>query len=295
METVPYRFTVNPDWGSTPLLYIKDFGILLIPIAVGIAVSFLHLRKKFIAPIYLGFFMIGIGFMNYAGFGERAFQTRFFWPIYISVFFGLGLYYLTKFFIKKKILFIAISIILLVLFNTNLFSLKLSKFSTPGLLDKYHWEALKWISEKTPVEATIYFFYGDIYYQDALLRNAKREHYLINRKDFTNSLQNQTIKRIYKARAASDSGAGFPYRKSMFSYGRHADNWTRIEERDICNYDYYVLDRVSQQPVLAQYNMLIGQKLLEKEYITEVFRNEVTSILRNNKPGDDCIEPQKFS
>ena len=40
-----------------------------------------------------------------------------------------------------------------------------------GMMNPFHWSALKWLSENTAKDSKIYFFYGDIYSQDALLRN----------------------------------------------------------------------------------------------------------------------------
>ena len=91
----PYQFEVSNDWGGTPIFGIGDFELLLIFMAIGFIASFLLFRKMD-AAILAGVFMLLVGYTNYIGFGIRAFQPRLFWPIYLSIFFGLGLYMLLK-------------------------------------------------------------------------------------------------------------------------------------------------------------------------------------------------------
>ena len=40
----------------------------------------------------------------------------------------------------------------------------------------------------------MYFFYGDIYSQDALLRNSKRTHYQVDPTDFIDALKEEYLK-----------------------------------------------------------------------------------------------------
>ena len=59
-------------------------------------------------------------------------------------------------------------------------------------------------------------------------------------------------------------------------------------------FDYLIFDKVSRQQVLAQYNLLIANELLGKDYISQEFENEVAVILKNNQVGADCIEERSF-
>ena len=38
-------------------------------------------------------------------------------------------------------------------------------------------------------------------------------------------------------------------------------------------FNYYIFDKASQQPVLAQYNMIIANELLKKEWVKVVYGN----------------------
>ena len=65
-------------------------------------------------------------------------------------------------------------------------------------------------------------------------------------------------------------------------------------KKDICSFDYYVFDRSSRQPVLAQYNLLIASELQDDGSAAKVFENQVSVIMKNNNPGADCIEERNF-
>ena len=301
MVTNPYRFEVAKDWGGTPTFYLSDFGLLLVFLAIGAVASFMFAKKMGI-PVMIGFYMLLIGYTNYIGFGIRAFQPRLLWPVYFSFFFGLGIYMLIKIVPSKlkAVSVFSLSILFILAFSNvpaipNIPSY--SRVSSPGLMDLPHWEAFQWISGNTPKESRIYFFYGDVYDQDAILRNSKRFHAQIDPDDFIASLQNRTIKRSYKSEVPADHGAGMPYFKSFLNIGLH-----QIEEEgsvlwganyfNICTFDYHVFDKASRQPVLAQYNVLIANDMLAKGSQL-VFENEAVVILKNTA-GDDCIEERSF-
>ena len=298
----PFSFSVSTDWGGTPIFHMTDFGLLLIFLGIGLALG-LILFKKMTIPILAGIYMILIGYSNYIGFSIRAFQPRLFWPIYFSFFFGLGLYTLVKFVPSKlrPISVLGLSL-LFILILSNVFAIPnvpaYNKVSSSGLMDKPHWESLQWLSKNTPPEARIYFFYGDAYSQDAILRNSKRFHAQVDPEDFVASLQNRTIKRYYKTEFPADHGAGMPYFKSFLKIGLNLKEntesqiWTQIYP-DICIFDYYIFDKTSREPVLAQYNSLIANAMLVKN-AQIVFENDAVIILKNNNFEGDCIEEGSF-
>ncbi len=250
--------------------------------------------------------MLLLGFASYIVFDTRAFQLRFFWPNFITIFFGLAIYALLKFFVKKwNILHsIILSIIFTILF-TGLVKMPFvqsyipyyEKLSTPGVMNPYHWEVLNWFPKNTDENAKIYFFYGNIYSQDALLRNSKRTHYQVDPEDIISAINNKEIKRKYVTESPGDGGGGTFYRTSFFKFGNYAEEQPEeffFGKKDICSFDYYIFDKVSRQQVLAQYNLLIASELLQKDFVSKVFENQVAVILKNNNPGADCIEERKF-
>jgi len=294
----PYKFSSYPVWEGTPGFYFSNFGIILqIIILIGMILALFVIAKKNInAAIIAGFVLFALGFTNYFGFSFRAFQLRFFWPLYLAVFFGLVFYklgYELSKYTGKKLNTVAAIIVSILLFSAIIY-FHYKPLVSEGLMNQYHWNAFKWIEANTPKDAKIYFFYGDIYGQDALLRNVKREHYLINYQEYFESIRNQSIRRSYKMKIPGDSGAGIPYKKGAFSYGFHS-----LEEpqeffygyRDICSFDYYVFDKIgSQQSMpIIQFNNIIKNIYLRNIWMKEVYSNEVTSIVRNEKPRENCL------
>ncbi|MCH8004061.1 MAG: hypothetical protein IH934_05525 [Nanoarchaeota archaeon] len=298
----PYEFSVSKDWGNTPIFFLSDFSLLLIFLGIGVIVGLAKFKKMDI-PVVIGLFMIGVGYTNYIGFGIRAFQPRLMWPVYLSFFFGLGLYTLIKF-VPSKLRTISIFSlsILFILALSNVITipniLTYNKISSPGLMDPWHWEAFQWLSQNTPIESKLYFFYGDVYNQDAILRSSKRVHAQVIPDDFIALLQNRTIKRNINTEVPGDHGAGMPYMKSPFKIGLHMlekEYSLRFGDYnyDVCTYDYHIFDKVSRQPVLAQYNILIANEMIKKD-AQIVFDNEAVVILKNNRLGADCIEETSF-
>lgn len=311
-KSQPYSFIIEPVWKGNPGFYIAGFGLLLIPIIAGIIFSLAKLKGMHVSLI-LAFAMLISGFLNYVGFGLRSFQIRFFWPIYLSVFLGLGLYVLFKFIIKRwnfvyaSVLFIVLVVLLSgvikfpVMLQTDvqtiLYIPHFNRGTNQGIMNPFHWSALKWLSENTPKDSKIYFFYGDIYSQDALLRNSKRLHYQVDPEDFIKAIQERKLKRSYVSELPGDTGGSIAQRIGIFKFKDAFESKPKeysFGPQDICTFGYLIFDKVSGQQALAQYNLLIASELLKKEHINPVFENEVVVILKNNNPGVDCIEERSF-
>ncbi len=295
----PFVFAVSRMWDN-PTMYLSDFKLFAAFMIIGIVLSLFFIKKSLV-PALSSLSMILIGMGNYYGFREKAFQLRFFWPIFLSFLIGFGIYQSLKLVIKDWKLLYSVILSSVVAFAILLGSVPLvphySKLETNGLMDQYHWEAFKWLEKNSEQESRVYFFHGDIYSQDALLRNAKRTHAQIIPEDFVDAIKKREIRRIYETDMPGDGGGGAPYRKSFFSFGFALDE-NRPEnspgKKDICNFDYYVFDKLSRQQVLAQYNLVIASELQKKSFIGKPFENQVVLILKNNRRGDDCIEQRNF-
>lgn len=241
--------------------------------------------------------------MNYIGFELRSFQIRFFWPIYLSIFFGFGIYFLLRLMVKNWnvmysiFLFIVFTVLILGAVKIPGIPHYANTPNSEGLMDKYHWESLKWMSEKTEKNSKILFFYGDIYSQDALLRNTKRLHYQIDPDEFIKVIQNKKIERNYVSEIPGDTGGSTMVRTGLFSFEDPSQKMPSehfFGQHDICQFDYLIFDKVSRAPVLAQYNLFIENELLKKDYIKNSFENQAVVILKNNKIGADCIEERNL-
>ena len=305
-KTQPYSFVVEQNWEGNPGFYIMDFKVLfLIFLAVGIISSFLKF-KDMADSLIVAFAMLMGGFMNYAGFGFRSFQIRFLWPIYLSVLIGFGIYILTKFIIRKwnVIYSAAIASALLVLMLSGIIfgtaiaiSPKYNYQESQGIMNPYHWKLLGWLSKNTEEKAQIYFFYSELYSQDALLRNSKRVHFQIDPEDFFKAIQDKEIRRSYVTEMPGDGGGSIVAREGFFSFRELTStrpSGFSFGPHDICTFNYLVFDKPLRENDPKVYNIMVAQELMKKEFIRKVYENEVAIVLKNSKPGEDCIEKRSF-
>lgn len=295
-----YHFNVMPAWQDNPGLYIQGFGILLLLIAAGMVFPLFKAKNMHVSFV-LGFAMLLSGFMNYIGFETRAFQIRFFWPVYLSVFFGFGVYMLVRLLVKNiNIVYsiaigIAFAILLLGIIKVP-FIPSYEKQASQGLMDTYHWAAFSWLSKSTEKDAKLYFLYGDIYTQDAVLRSSKRVHFLVDPEDFARALSERKIKKTFITELPGDSGGGLIEWKSLLNFrniGAENPPEYYFGPRNICSFDYIIIDKASRIQNLAKYNLLIGSELLKKG-AAMAYENEIVGILKNSNVGADCIEERSF-
>ena len=167
-------------------------------------------------------------------------------------------------------------------------------------VDKPHWDVFNWLRQNTPKDAIVYFFYGDLYKSNAVLRNIERVHYQIlshsnpqTTADFITKLQQGVISRTYESALLGDCcGADYPYWKGFGKIGFHFLELNRsnfYKPTDICIMDYYVFDKTASVPAFAQYNLAIANEMLKSNHFEVVYENPASVILKNNKPGDNCI------
>ena len=208
---------------------------------------------------------------------------------------------------SKLIYVFGISIILLFVFAKPIFNE--TKMGS-GAMDPFNWEGLNWVSENTPEDAYIYYFFSNALAHNAPLYSSKRVSFNIKTNQFIEDIESGQIKRIYHFGLA-DSYPTYLCKTGRFSFGYYGNHLkpknendytckpgyralelTPLEHttKDICNIEYYYFNKASNPPALAQYSMAIREVLLENEWIKEIYNNELVSILKNNKVGEDCID-----
>lgn len=302
----PYKFNILTDWvGGGGILTGGDFGILWWVVLAGVVlatVSFVQLAKKnegSYVPLLFSMVMLALGYTNYIGFEKRAFFIRLLWPVCLSLFFGLAIYSLGKLLLgligwrwsAPLALIVSLVLILVVL-------AKVPPIMTgPGVMNQGFWDSLVWLRDSTPKDARLVFMYGDGFIGDDLW-NVERYHLRVLPEDYVAALQNGSVRRHYLSTINTETFAYCVvpmdlYKKNPISWGwtwNISYDYRLVRERDICSLDYLVFAKTSYQPILAQYNMYIATRLLEKPWITEAFSNEDMLILKNEKPGEACIE-----
>lgn len=299
---VPSGFNIVATTSTDQTLYLSNFGLILPLLIIGMIIALFMLKKKFSTPILISFFMLLVGFGNYIGLERHAFKTRCLWPIYLSLFLGISIYYLLKLVIKKwKTAYsFAIGIILAIILSGVVaipYIPHSERFTSAGIMNQYHWQTFNWIKGNTDEDSKVLFLYGDVYNQNAMLRNTFRVPYMVNTEEYVSALANRTINRHIGIYLLGDHhGVHYAYRKSLLDYGYHADeigkDYFYNTQRDICDFDFIIVDKVSSQAALAQYNILIANELIKNDFIKPVFDNGIVVILENSNRGEDCIAEQ---
>ena len=296
-----YEFSIITSTGGSPSVQFADYGIFAFIIIIGFILSLLLLKqKKNQLPIISSIFFLIMGYTNYIGFHSRAFQIRYFWPIYLCFFIGLIFYTIPKKFLKWNIMYsYIIAFVLLALF-ANLGNVSASipnvpfyeKLSSPGMMDPYHWEAYSWMHENSPKDAKVLFLYGDQFSQTNYLLSVKRVPYKVDPQDFFTTLQNPQPEREFIINIYGDNVNSYPYWKSFLSFGYYLDETTEFEhglKHDICNFDYYIYDKASfinqEFPI---FNNAITT-IFKNHGMKELFANQLVGIIFNPKPGEDCV------
>jgi len=281
----------NPTSFGWKPLFLSSFDFLYILIIIGVLISLFFIKKKNLAGILLGWFMLVVGYTNYLGgtLGSRSMQSRFFWPIYLGVFVGLLFYVLLKFVFKKRIFLYSILVSLALLIA--IFNLYTDRFTTPGIMNQYNWESLDWIKKNAGAESKILFFYSDVYTHNSPVRQTNKSNFLVKGDyDFYEFLmQNRSIKRKFTVRPEGESSNSLPKRLSFFKF---EERTAPFGEYDICKFNYFVLDilpQSSRQPYLIQANNIVRSYILDNDIGKEVFNNQVVSVIKNEQFEKDCL------
>ncbi len=293
--------------GYPGIVNLTDYGMMLLVMAVGLIAGFYFMwKQKQSIPIAIlaGAYMILIGYGNFFGLNYRAFQIRYFWPIYLSIFLGLGMYFVAQLALKKipQIYAIGAALVLLVLFSGIIalpFVPHYETLTSQGV-DAAHWDTFSWLRQNTPKTAILYFFYGDLYKSNAVLRNTERTHYQVlshsnptSTADFITKMQAGVISETYDSALLGDCcGADYPYWMGFGKVGFRFLEMNRssfYKPTNICIMDYYIFDKGASVPAFAQYNLAIAKSMMDTGHFEVVHTNAISVILKNNKPGESCI------
>jgi len=306
LKMQPYHFNVETVSASFPnaTVFIGDFKFMLALILVGIVFLAIFAAQKrrelgnfFSDPklftLFFSFFMMLAGLGTYVGFGLRSFQTRLFWPITLAPLAGFGAYQLIRLvlnMIYKKANMIIVAAVVMIILSAGV----MAAFYKPdysGGPDKAHWDAMRWIAENTPKNATVYTLYSQLYSQTSILYNDERPTYFLEGNEFVdtfnNFLQTGKFNRTMYVTYASDTGAGLPYRTGLFSFGQHIKDTVVGGPVDICSANYYLIDEALPDK-LAQANNYIMQQFL-KANMTVEYNGSSVFVLNNNNVSGDCI------
>lgn len=282
--------------GSSTLIGVA----LPILIVAGMVLFWLLKNRKGAYPAIIGFFMIIISNLTYIGIGKRAFSHRWFWHFYLAFFLGLAVYHILKFAIRKwdSKYAVATGIILLVIFAQPAYG------KTKGtIMDPYNWEGLMWMKANLPQKATVHYFYVGNLIQSPTVYNSERLSYIVDYNKYAQKLQTGAISQNYSF------GLTFAFMplvcpKGAMKFGYYTTYINNAstkcqdyyyeadypkEEFSLCEIEYYYFDKEPSSNGLVQYNLAIRNELLKSSHIKEIHSNAAVSILKNEKPGENCL------
>lgn len=300
-----YAIVLKLVWSSPKLFRGADiaqwydplfshFMILKYFIIAGLVISPFIFKKKAKIPLLIGGIMLFFGFNPMHTSAIRTFQIRYLWPVYLAVFFGISIYFILRIIrLNKRIISFSIGFILLITISFVYYE----PLANIGLINQNHWDAFVWVKENTDKNANIAVFYGDSYNQEAILWNLFRTEFRIVESSFIKNIEDNKITKFFEGYTGSPGDVGFAYWKSFLKVGKHLDEEVeRLEGiKNICLFDYLLFDKISRQPVLAQYNLIIANKLIESKNFGITYQNEEVAILGNMNYNENCIEEGKIN
>ncbi len=300
--------TVLTDWpggGGAP--QFAELGAIRYLIILGVILSIVilgqqFLKKKITQPLVIlfGLLMLGLGYANAIGFHKRAFFVRLYWPIYLSLFLGLILYYGGKMLLQQSGMkwntTIATAVTLILILTITLTIEKPD--AGQGSLNQQLWDGITWLRDETPPDTTFAIMYGDVFVGDIFL-NLQRHHFLIEKDEYYELIQNNSVRRHMYSTIGTNWYPWAVVPEDLSKENPIIWNWeydfNLIEgnlwkDRDICDWDYVLFTKQSYQPILVQYGLYIANIMTENEWINIAYQNDLVVILHNTQKGDACIE-----
>lgn len=242
---------------------------------------------------------------------SKVYQVTFFWPVFLSLAFGAVFFSIlqTKYFAninRNKIIYLTISlyISLFLIFQYHYFDRgpKLEKISDIGVTaTRSQWGNLVWIAENTELDANVLFFYFNDYPADLLylLFSSERTAYYVPLEELDSAINQGIIKKEHKI---LDNSVPFFYRRCPeFPLKVTAlDKNKYLKEMSLCDFDYIYGKRKIHEPFheklrsakfqdRVSYTIDFMNTLLENKNFEIAHQNEEAFILRNKKPGGECI------
>lgn len=288
---------------------LSNFGFLMIIlISVGILLSLLSIKKYFF-PALAGITVIAFNYITYLGgsLGISYHSRMFLMPIFAAFFAGYAVYFgisLLKnvnknFKVNELGIFVLFIIIAGIIYGT----LYQPYPAKEGLFNKYIWDGFKWIQSETPNDSNVLFLYGDSYTQTNMLQYIKRRPFFV----YTDEVQKQVSSgKLERYQMIEPISSIFIYQKGPLNFegllnsqegydssGQNIEHFRTFvlnRKQDICSFDYYVIDKYSNVPVaITNFNNVFKETALKNKWFAIAYDNPFLTILKNNKPGDDCL------
>lgn len=272
-----------------PIISMGDWSWWIAFIGIGFLFYLLFTKNKKRYDMILGIYAFAFGFLYLLAFGKASLTFRYFWPIFLAVFFGLCLFSLLKLTKMNKIHIVFIcSCIFIIFIGAKL----TSPPSGQGIMIPQEWESYKWIKENIPEENTMLFFYSDSYTQSAKMMFSQRVVYTITMNTLRPYINNKSIPDTLFLSIVTEGVGDYPYKKSLFEFGHHLEDNKNLLTPSIrlCEFDFIVFNMANYNKAVSEYNVELINHLINQANGTLVWQNSPIFILRNDKmPCDKNI------
>ncbi len=282
--------------GSNYFIFFSEFiGFRILIIAGLLLAGYLLIRKKSVLLSYY-LFVVFMSLTPYLYFttGERSFQWRFLWPIYLSIALGAivyALYLLLKKAVPLALVNFVKPLMFILLSGAFIWLVLPLPFQGAGLLDNKDYTSYTWVHQNTGPYDTFLILYSPINDQISRL-------YLLKRDMFISTFESWQALNVGSSRQETLKDydhAGFFCEKDVCPFFGESQFIKRLEEiksgyfknLSICQMDYIYLP-LKNQPEIFNKNVQYLQYLVQNNITQIVFQNEAAVIGKNILKGEAC-------
>ena len=224
--------------------------------------------------------------------GERGYQWRFLWPIYLSFAFGFVFFFLytfiKKYFLKNKYLFL--SFFLIVNFGVILFLILPMPFQGGSVVGENEYLAYNWANENTNEFSKFLIMYSPQNSQITSLYMLKRNLFVarsetiqqikIESTNFT-LLINPEVRLEFFCKVDDCS----IFQRSQFLKSRTEVKY--YENKSVCDVDYIYVS-LNNYEIANKVNLMYLQNLVNKNITQVIYKNQGVILTKNSIKGEEC-------
>jgi hypothetical protein len=273
-------------------IYFNEFINFRFLLVIGCLILLYILWQKKNQLIAFWLFVIFMSFSPYLYVvaGERGYQWRFLWPIFLSFAFGaigLAAHYFAKNYLRKisKILIFA------VMFASLLIIVYPLQFQGAGVVGDTEYDSYRWMHENTDPYSNFLVMYAPQNSQITSLYMMKRNIF-VSRPEIVNTLNlsNDKMTELINPHMTVDffckkEDCSLLGESNFLKFREEGEDY--YENRSICFFDYIYMSLRNYEEI-NKINAAYLQNLIDKNISSIVFNNGGAVIAKNTVKGEEC-------
>lgn len=282
--------------GSNYFIFFSEFAGFRILIIAGLLLAGYFFARKKSALLSYYLFVVFMSLTPYLYFttGERSFQWRFLWPIYLSVALGAAvyaIYLLSKKVVPSAAAHFAKPAMFIILSGIFIWLVLPLPFQGAGLVDAKDYASYTWTQQNTGIYNKFLILYSPINDQISRLYLLERDMFISTAESW-NAMQlgNSKLEILKDYNHAGffckDEACPF-FGESQFTQELEKTKSAYFKNLSICQMDYIYLPLKSQQEIFNK-NVQYLQYLVQNNITQIVFQNEAAVIGKNILKGEAC-------